>query len=224
MPYSKNPRTAREQLRANLEFLGLSPAHGGDLSLELLLEARQQSGYSAEQLLSLDLAARQRALPQNIQALVMDCDGVLTDGRMIFSKEGDELKHFHAHDGMGLKRWHASGKRSGIISAGRSSGLVERRAAMMKVEQVYVGKTPKLEILEGWLQEWELRPEQVAYIGDDLSDLPIMEWVGFSACPANAVPAVRAQAEVCLQLPGGQGCLRELLDQYLLGEAGKPPL
>ena len=222
MPYSDfdtSPASSeRRQLRANLEYLGLIAPEAGPAELAHLLQARREWGYTAEELLELDLAACQRGKERDLQALVMDCDGVLTDGQMIFSKKGDELKHFHAHDGMGLKRWHQQDKRSGIISAGRSTGLVERRAAMMKVEQVYVGKIPKWEILESWLAQWELQPRQVAYIGDDLSDLEIMEKVGFSACPADAVPAVRAAVDLRLQLPGGKGCVRELIDHYLLLE------
>lgn len=162
------------------------------------------------------LTARMADVPQGLKFLIMDCDGVLTDGAMTFTKNGDELKSFNAKDGLGIKKLQERGWLTGIISAGVSTGLVEKRAQMLGVEQVYVGQKPKWEILEEWLQERHMAPEAVVYIGDDLSDLPILEKVGYSACPANAVKAVRNRVHQVLELEGGAGCVRELIDDYLL--------
>lgn len=199
-------------LKKNLAFLKVETPQPP--SVETLLAASEVSGYPVDVLLRVDISQRQSM--QGIRMLVMDCDGVLTDGKMIFTREGDEIKHFNAQDGMGLKRWHTAGGYSGIISAGRSSGLVERRAEMMHVQQVYVGKQPKWEVLTAWLEELGLDPAAVAYVGDDVSDLSVMERVGASFCPRNAVQAVRAEAQVVLQRLGGEGCVRELIEDYLL--------
>lgn len=199
-------------LYKNLSFLQVEASQ--QLTAAELLELSDSTGYPTDVLLRVDLSRRTSL--KGIRMLVMDCDGVLTDGKMIFTREGDEIKHFHAQDGMGLKRWHKAGGLSGIISAGRSSGLVERRAEMMHVNQVYVGKQPKWEVLGQWLATLELEPYEVAYVGDDVSDLPVMERVGASFCPRDAVKGVRAQAQVVLSQAGGTGCVRELVEDYLL--------
>lgn len=199
-------------LYKNLAFLQVDA--GQPLSAAKLLELSDGTGYPTDVLLRVDLS--RRAALGGIRMLVMDCDGVLTDGKMIFTREGDEIKHFHAQDGMGLKRWHQAGGLSGIISAGRSSGLVERRAEMMHVNQVYVGKQAKWEVLAAWLAKLELQPHEVAYVGDDVSDLPVMERVGACFCPRDAVKEVRNQAQVVLSRAGGTGCVRELVEDYLL--------
>lgn len=179
-----------------------------------VLQLAEQVPYLLEDLLYVNLSVQQQK-GKGIQFLVMDCDGVLTDGAMIFSKNGDEIKNFNAKDGLGIKMLVKRGIHTGIISAGRSSGLVESRAAMMKVEKVYVGKTPKWEVLQGWLQELQIEPAAVAYIGDDHTDIPIMEKVGLSFCPADAAQAVKKAAHITLRTPGGKGCVRELVENYL---------
>ena len=153
---------------------------------------------------------------EHITTFIFDVDGVLTDGAMIFSKNGDEIKRFNAKDGQGIKQCRENGINTGIISAGISTGLVEKRAEMLGVKHVYVGKQPKLEILNDWLQELNLNFEDIAYIGDDITDIPILEKVGASFCPADAVSAVKQTAEVVLSLNGGAGCVRELIEDYLV--------
>lgn len=156
----------------------------------------------------------------HIKMLIMDCDGVLTDGGMIFTKNGDEIKKFNAKDGQGIKRAHNAGIITGIISAGRSTGLVEHRAEMLGIEHIYVGKKPKLEVLEEWLKELKLGFEDIAYIGDDISDVEILQKAGLAACPADAVMQVQEVSALILRSNGGEGCVRELIDEYLL--AGTP--
>ena len=180
--------------------------------LEELIEICNKTGYTADRLLSSPLPS----MRPEIEFLVMDCDGVLTNGEMIFTREGDEIKHFHAKDGLGIKRMHQQGIKTGIISAGRSTGLVERRAEMLGIPRVYVGRQAKWEVLQSWLQEENIATEKVAYIGDDLSDLPVMQQVGFSACPADAVREVKNYCSITLSRDGGKGCVRELIDDYLL--------
>jgi 3-deoxy-D-manno-octulosonate 8-phosphate phosphatase (KDO 8-P phosphatase) len=151
---------------------------------------------------------------QKICFLVMDVDGTLTDGGMYISENGDEFKRFNTKDGMALKRLSKKNFPLGIISSGLGKVMVQRRAAMLGIPHVFVGEGSKLDILDRWLSDLGLQRNQVAYIGDDVNDLEIMEAVGFSACPADAVPSVKEQVDVVLDLDGGQACVREFIDRF----------
>jgi YrbI family 3-deoxy-D-manno-octulosonate 8-phosphate phosphatase len=149
--------------------------------------------------------------------LVMDCDGVLTDGAMVLHSDGSQSKRFNVKDGMGIKLCQEQGMLTGIISAGTSTGLVEARAEMLAIPLVYVGKEPKLKVLQTWLETHNLSLEEVVYIGDDVNDLPILEKCGAAFCPADAAEAVRNHPRVkTLTKAGGAGCVRELVDHHLL--------
>lgn len=203
----------------NVKYLankGLLRSEPSSLDLDTLIEVSQTTSIPVEQLLNKDLAKREDIRNRGIKMLIMDCDGVLTDGAMIFSKNGDEIKRFNAKDGQGIKQCRENEINTGIISAGISTGLVEKRAEMLGVENVYVGKRPKLEVLNEWLKRLNLAFEHIAYIGDDVTDIPILEKVGASFCPADAVSAVKQTAEVVLSLKGGEGCVRELIEDYLV--------
>ena len=206
--------------RKNLDYLlqkGILrdiPSRAGEL--DSLMQVAEETSIPMEQLLLKDLSKREDIRKRKIKMLIMDCDGVLTDGAMIFSKNGDEIKRFNAKDGQGIKQCHKQGIITGIISAGISTGLVEKRAEMLGVPHVYVGKKPKLEILQDWLSKLDLNFENIAYIGDDITDIPILEKAGASFCPADAVSAVKKVSEVVLNLKGGEGCVRELIEDYLL--------
>lgn len=182
------------------------------LSVDELLLISEMSGQPVHVLLNHRLNTEYTG----IKMLIMDCDGVLTDGGMVFTKNGDEIKKFNAKDGQGIKRAHNAGILTGIISAGVSTGLVERRAKMLGIEHVYVGKKPKLEVLEEWLAELKLSFNEIAYIGDDISDVEILQRAALAACPADAVMQVREVSGLILSNKGGEGCVRELIDEYLL--------
>jgi 3-deoxy-D-manno-octulosonate 8-phosphate phosphatase (KDO 8-P phosphatase) len=184
------------------------------LTVHELLLVSEMSGQPVHVLLNHRLDTRF----SGIKMLIMDCDGVLTDGGMILTKNGDEIKKFNAKDGQGIKRAHNAGIITGIISAGKSTGLVERRAEMLGIEHVYVGKQPKLEVLMEWLEKLKLGFEDIAYIGDDISDIEILQRAAISACPADAVMQVREVSGLILRSNGGDGCVRELIDEYLLVE------
>ncbi len=181
------------------------------LTLEELIGISTECGVPVAVLLETQMGKRFAA----IRMLVMDCDGVLTDGGMIFTKGGDEIKRFNSRDGLGIKRTRESGLITAILSSGISTGIVEKRGEMLGVDHVYVGKEPKLTILENWMRQHNFGFEEVAYIGDDLTDLPVLERVGLSACPLDAVRRVRQACKVVLQRKGGEGCVRELIDNYL---------
>ena len=155
-------------------------------------------------------------MENKIKLLITDVDGVMTDGGMYFSSNGDEMKRFNSKDGMAVAICRDHGIEYGIISAGHHPGLVEARAAVLNIKHVSVSKRPKMEILNEWLDVMNLKAEEVAYIGDDLTDIEIMKAVGLSACPADAAKQVKAIANIILQTNGGYGCVREFVEEHLV--------
>lgn len=146
-----------------------------------------------------------------IKLLLLDVDGVMTDGRIIYDNQGNELKAFDVKDGHGLKMLQRAGIKVGIIT-GRKSELVARRAAELDIEILYQKALVKLEPYREILAEQGLTDEQVAYIGDDIVDLPILRRVGFSATVADAVPEVLPLVDYVTTRPGGRGAVREVCD------------
>lgn len=151
-----------------------------------------------------------------IRLLILDVDGVMTDGGMYMMMNGDQMKKFDTKDGRGIIELKKKGIEAAIISSGIYDVAVTARAKMLGIEHCYVGKRPKMEVLEELCTQLAIDYEQVAIIGDDINDLEIMRSVGFKACPANAVQAVKNEVNVILQKKGGDGCVREFIDDYLL--------
>jgi 3-deoxy-D-manno-octulosonate 8-phosphate phosphatase (KDO 8-P phosphatase) len=149
-----------------------------------------------------------------IELLLLDVDGVLTDGGILYSDAGAEIKQFHVRDGSGLKFWHHAGKRSAIVS-GRKSHAVERRAAELDIVLVLQGRSDKLPAFEALLAETGLRPEQVCAIGDDLPDLPVLRRAGLAVAVADACAEVRAAADYVTAVPGGRGAARDAIEWLL---------
>ena len=147
----------------------------------------------------------------DIQLLVMDVDGVMTDGKVTYASDGQELKSFNIKDGVGIKRAQASGIETAIIT-GRTSPMVERRALELGITHLIQGREDKLTALSVLLSEANLGPNQVAYIGDDLPDLTAIEAVKLGACPADAANEVQSKANWVSTRAGGDGCVRELCD------------
>jgi len=146
--------------------------------------------------------------------LVLDVDGVLTDGGMYYTEQGDEFKKFNAKDGLAIRALTRSGFPVGIISHGFLVNLVKRRAELLGISRVYVGSERKLKVLQDWCGEMGIAPREVAYIGDDVNDLEMLRAVGVTACPSDAVMAVKEAVHLELQLRGGEGCVREFIDRY----------
>jgi 3-deoxy-D-manno-octulosonate 8-phosphate phosphatase (KDO 8-P phosphatase) len=146
-----------------------------------------------------------------IKLLLLDVDGVLTDGRIIYDSQGNELKAFDVKDGHGLKMLQRAGIEVGIIT-GRSSQVVIRRAAELGIKILYQGALSKLEPYQEILSQQGLTDEQVAYVGDDVVDLPILRRVGFSATVADAVADVLPLVNYVASKPGGRGAVREICD------------
>jgi 3-deoxy-D-manno-octulosonate 8-phosphate phosphatase (KDO 8-P phosphatase) len=149
-----------------------------------------------------------------IELLLLDVDGVLTDGSILYADDGTELKRFHVRDGSGLKFWHLAGKRSAIVS-GRKSAAVARRAAELGIAPVLQGRSEKLPAFEAVLAETGLRPEQVCAIGDDMPDLAVLRRVGLSVAVADACPEVLAAVDYVTAVPGGRGAVRDAVEWLL---------
>ena len=147
----------------------------------------------------------------DIRLLVMDVDGVMTDGKVTYTSDGQELKSFNIKDGVGIKRAQASGIETAIIT-GRTSPMVERRAFELGITHLIQGREDKVAALFELLGNMSLSADQVAYIGDDLPDLAAIEAGGLGACPADAVAAVKLRAKWVSTRTGGDGCVRELCD------------
>lgn len=154
-----------------------------------------------------------------IRLMLLDVDGILTDGRIHYDAHGGEIKSFDVKDGHGLKLLQRAGVRVGIIT-GRNSSIVQRRAEELGIEILYQGAKNKLVPYEEILRQTGLSDEQVAYMGDDLVDLPILLRVGFSATVADAVDEVKERVHYVASRPGGRGAVREVCDLMLKRSGG----
>jgi 3-deoxy-D-manno-octulosonate 8-phosphate phosphatase (KDO 8-P phosphatase) len=153
-------------------------------------------------------------MPRAIRLLVLDVDGVLTDGRLYFGPRGEALKVFHVRDGQGMVLLRRAGIEVAVIS-GRRSRMVSARCRELGVRYVYQGVTDKLAVLQRLLKRLQLELSECACVGDDLPDLPLMRSVARAFAVADAVGAVRRRADVVTRLPGGGGAVREVCDQLL---------
>lgn len=190
-------------------FLALDPEH--------LWELVNQLGVPFELLNTVDIEKSRKALKeQEIKLVVLDVDGVFTDGGMFYTSAGEEIKKFNVKDGMAITRAISKGVQFGIISAASRSEVVKIRAGILGIQHVYVGKHPKIEVLESWLYKFGFGFENVAYIGDDINDVAILSKVGISAAPADAVPQAKKAAKIILQSKGGEGCIREFIENYII--------
>lgn len=161
--------------------------------------------------MTLDLTSQQLETVKQLRLLVLDVDGVLTDGRLFFDDSGREYKCFHARDGHGIKLLRQTGVEVAVIS-GRKSNSVTLRMQGLGVELVYQGHENKRAAFAEILERLMLTPAHVAYIGDDVLDLPVMNQVGFAVAVADANFAVKSRAHWQTQTPGGLGAVREVCD------------
>jgi 3-deoxy-D-manno-octulosonate 8-phosphate phosphatase (KDO 8-P phosphatase) len=154
-----------------------------------------------------------------IRLLVLDVDGVLTDGAIVFGASGEELKSFHVRDGYGIRRLLEAGTHVAVIS-GRQSVAVTRRMAELGVRHVFQGVDEKLPVLERLRGALGVGPDGVAVVGDDLPDLPAMRSAALAIAVADAHPDVRAAAHWVTANAGGRGAVREVADRLLAGRTG----
>lgn len=158
-----------------------------------------------------------------VRLLLFDVDGVLTDGTVHMHEKGGESKQFSIRDGTAIVLAHRAGLLTGILS-GRPSGATTRRAAQLSMAIVEQGTVDKLVVYERLLGEHRLRDAEVAYMGDDLLDLPVLRRAGLSACPADAVAEVRAAVDWVSPSGGGRGAVRELVELVLRARGDWPAL
>jgi len=160
------------------------------------------------------ITRRIRSLAQNIKLLLLDVDGVLTDGRIPYNSRGDDYKFFDVHDGMGVHLLTREGIPVILITA-KSSKAIMPRAKDMGVAAVYGNVSPKSSVFPGILGKYRLKPRDVCFVGDDLVDLCLMRRVGLPVAVSNAVPEVKQRARYVTVRPGGRGAVREVAELIL---------
>jgi 3-deoxy-D-manno-octulosonate 8-phosphate phosphatase (KDO 8-P phosphatase) len=161
-------------------------------------------------------------LAKNIRLLILDVDGVLTDNSVYLDDSGVESKKFNVSDGLGIRLLQESGVKVALIS-GRPSPATHYRALQLKIEHVYLGKSHKLEAYDELKRKLDVEDEEIAYLGDDLLDIPVLKKVGLPVCVQNAYPMVKRCAKLVTKSKGGEGAVREVVD-LILSAKKKDPL
>ena len=224
-----------ELLKKNIYFL-LSENSGVQLSSELrivldhyvkaestlidpniLKQLSEETSWLIDTLLLEEIELRSK-VPADLKMLIFDVDGVMTDAGMYYSESGEESKRFNSRDGLAIRNLNKLGWKTGIISHGININLIKRRADLLGISHVYAGNRPKTDVMAEWCNELNLSFSQIAFIGDDINDLPIIRVVGFSACPADALNAVKKEVNMVLSSRGGDGAIREWIDRCFLNE------
>ena len=152
-----------------------------------------------------------------IKLVILDVDGVLTDGRIIYNNLGNDYKFFDVRDGFGVTLLSKSGIKLAIISA-KASRTIRKRAKDMHVHKLYLNASDKLRVFENVLKEFKVLPEEICFIGDDLVDLPIIKRVGFAVAVKEAVEDIKKSSHYITQNPGGRGAVREVAELILKGQ------
>ena len=160
----------------------------------------------------MDQSIQERAA--RVKLLLMDCDGVLTDGRIWILENGEDQKAFHTRDGLGLELLHRAGLRSGVIS-GRNSSALARRAQSLGISFVWQGREDKREAFADTLAQAGITRDEVAFVGDDLTDLPLMAQSALAVAVADAVAEVKSRAHYVTTANGGNGAVREVVELIL---------
>ena len=189
---------------------GLEPF--GRLSISSVLDSVRVR--SEKPMTSETVASDLPAAAANIRLLLLDCDGVLTDGGVTWTEDGIEQKTFNIHDGLGIKLWQRAGGRVGIIT-GRSSRVVQWRAEELGIDFVRQGVGDKVLVAEELLAATGLGWAETAFVGDDLPDLPVICRVGLGVAVADAVAEVQAAADLVTHHRGGRGAVREVVERML---------
>lgn len=152
-----------------------------------------------------------------IKLVISDVDGVMSDGLIYMGNQGEELKAFNVRDGYGIRCLITNGIEVAIIT-GRDSKIVDNRARTLGIQHVYQGQSNKIQAYDDLLKKLNLATEQVAYIGDDLIDWPVMELIGLSVAVADAHPLLQQRADYLTRSGGGKGAVRELCDIILMAQ------
>jgi len=150
-----------------------------------------------------------------IKMLILDVDGTLTDNGIYVDENGIESKRFNAKDGVGILELIKKNIMVGIISHSERGDGIKSRASYLGIKHCYVGNEAKDEILLSWIKDENITLDEVAFIGDDINDISIIDIVGFSACPSDSSLPVKNKVSIILNTKGGYGCVREFSDLYL---------
>ena len=153
-----------------------------------------------------------------IKLVIFDFDGVFTDGKILFDSNGNPIKHYHAKDGAGISRLHKAGFEIGVISGWPDNVSQKSILKHLNIKHVSLGTDNKLEILNQWCSELNITLDEVAYIGDDLSDILVMKEVKLVACPNNSIDKVKEIADFICKKNGGEGAVREFCEYLLNNE------
>ncbi len=155
-----------------------------------------------------------RAIASEIKLAAFDVDGVMTDGSLTFDEDGKEIKTYNAKDGLGVVMLSRAGIITSIITA-RNNGTVKVRAEVLDIKELYMGQKNKILALEELMQKYNLKADEIAYMGDDIPDICVLECVGLKCCPFDAVSEVKEKCNFISSYNGGRGAVRELCDFIL---------
>ncbi len=155
--------------------------------------------------------------------IILDVDGVLTDAGLMIGHDGFEYMKFNVKDGAGIILARKLGYKFALIT-GRNTAIINRRAEILGIEDIYQNKLYKMDSYEDLLKKYKLKDEEVCYVGDDILDLPILMRAGFSAVPVDAVPDVKKYVDYVAKRKGGEGAVREVIDLILDGAGVKKKL
>ncbi len=156
---------------------------------------------------------------EKIELILMDVDGVLTDGQIVYNTKGEEIKFFNAYDGLGIRLAQKAGLKTGIISA-RESEAIRIRAKELDIDILFLGKYDKFSAYKKLKEESDFHDEQICFIGDDLPDIPVLNCVGLPIAVKNATTLVKEQIPFHTTKEGGRGAIRELVE-FILQAQGK---
>jgi len=161
------------------------------------------------------MGKRDRA--RKIKMILMDVDGTLTDGTLLVTPDGEEIKSYNVKDGLGILLAHLAGFKTGIIT-GKTSKSLEKRVERLNMIELHQGVTDKKKVLLEILEKHHLRPEEVAYIGDDLGDLDVINSVGFAGAVADAHREIKKRSHFICVNPGGKGAVREFIEFIFIAQ------
>ncbi|MEK9613205.1 MAG: HAD-IIIA family hydrolase [Flavobacteriaceae bacterium] len=155
-----------------------------------------------------------KAILPKIKTFIFDVDGVLTDGKVLVTTQGEMYRAVDTKDGYAFRCALTQGYKIAIISGGTNEGIRDRFKAL-GVYDIYMGAHHKLDAFQDLMDNYDLNPDEILYMGDDVPDIPVMEKVGISCCPLDAVSDVKAMADYVSHKKGGEGCVREIIEQVL---------
>jgi len=151
---------------------------------------------------------------RHIRGIVLDIDGVCTDNLILVTDHGEFLRQMNVRDGFAIKMAVRRGLQLGIISGGRSEGTLQR-FQLLGVREIHLGVDDKLPVFQGMMAGWGLPPEEIAYMGDDIPDLVVLQAAGLSCCPSDAAPEILRMCQYISPFSGGRGCVRDLIEKIL---------